>query len=1803
MNKTDIDETEDNLTGGFADSGTSKMWSKTLKNLSSELSGIRALVVGDLSSSLDAENRRSNRFQKMWDQTISSLPSVTLPSSISDGLEIVSRANLETDAEARATAKLLREFAERAPKFGKALGDLEGVTRRNLVSEPQFQVKIMDRGFLQFESLLKQLIEALREVEEKFEKRRTKVEELRKTAGEKRKDLDLAVELAVGGNGDGGTSGGGIPSTKSGQKVNLIQEKALKALDTLRNKPLSEINKELVQTQAAGHSLDITMASNRQKETLDLLENMEDRIDDLEREKIVESCEDDRKAIEDALEIEKIRQEEELKNLMLAEEDEQGEGKGSVGDSEQKQKIAEKYNQNLADLEIRQKKELEEALLLENMVGLVETSDDDFSSDDTSSEDGSPESGSGADKDGEIAKIALKKLHMDSMHSLEMVESRKRRLRLGKLRCALGSRRVSLVQSCSVPEEIPSLLKEQDEKDKQEEGEILSVLSNNLASLRDTESKRQGEVFGACVNGGAGSFAKALKEEKESFCEKMREEEFEVAKECQKCGLSLEESKREESLEKARQGCLLWSVLNDVFAPRNKKSRRRKGKSRGTASARKPDPKALLRLCAEVEYDLLHSRLSRQESHSKALLLAHNEHSRASIADPEELAEFDAESKAKMGRLILAQKTSRKRQVKRLRMAQDEQMRHSTWAGGSLAATMEDLFRRMEEEAKKEFEDMKGFFGEISKLRGGKGVEEEGEAMGVSPKLPESVDILGTAFDMLKAGDEGTRKDGVDADYSSKLIAQHKAELDSLNHAMDRDADLAQERLRFRLAQKRKRLRAEKEAEGVMSREEIEEEEKKGKIEDEREVMELVAEKNVEKEKKMQEMEERQRSVREEAASSKDCALKEMAKEKARILHDHSEGLKILQDDLQREKEDKHRLLLDRLEKQREAKKRALARKKEEGLISEEEEKEELAEMEDELHREEMSTREQIDKLQADLMSDAIDEMKRVEMTGLEKLEDDDNADDKMREKLLEMHNKELARLQLVMADKHSSARSALEARIAARRAQKKAALSSFSSSESELANAEREMDKEDAEDRGELEKIIREEKIEIITSEKERLAKTVDGKADYKGEVERLKKLHDERLRELQRELERNGKEKKASLRKRLEARRKKKRSDLKAKFKAEGPEKGGKEIDAELEMEMRAFDEKEREMCEKEEEKIDQKIATVMKGHESAIVGGSAQAGPESDFDSQSDYLSKLKGIHATELANLQEDLKLSARRQRDVLRARLAAKKASKNQKLAARGATAEQLAASENLALTQDMNAINRLEKSIEEEKEKVTNECKSRQQEALKEVKESKGEGEDTYLAELARLKDMNDRATVILKGEMADAAAEKRRALRQRLEAKRKMKRAKLSQAIDGKAVDEEIVEREMTKVEKEFEAERRELEENLEQEAERALAIVASRGVNVDSNAAADISTSARTEVESQAEISKVEALHAQEIIFLKSGLEAKFAREKGVLEAEMAVLREKMRTKMVEEGAGDEEINKAMEDAKGDEIAAITAMEGEQKKSMEKEVEEKKVLQAAIMEEEGGDINFKDQLNKIQEEHEKGMLVLEHELEANKAKRKKALNDKLKARKAARELRKQQDGGTNTVSDVEEAAQDSLEVAKLEVEMNSLRNSTMDTVVTQEELITTSFKEGDELLSILQGQHREEIALMKEEMAAERNIMLAKMEARFNEQQGAIREERGKVGVDEVEIEKELEEQKANHMKEIARAMKNIEEKESMKVQMKEKEQKRGDDKKLSDNEKLAKLKEQNELATKEIEGEIAAKKRAQKEKLRER
>jgi len=167
------------------------------------------------------------------------------------------------------------------------------------------------------------------------------------------------------------------------------------------------------------------------------------------------------------------------------------------------------------------------------------------------------------------------------------------------------------------------------------------------------------------------------------------------------------------------------------------------------------------------------------------------------------------------------------------------------------------------------------------------------------------------------------------------------------------------------------------------------------------------------------------------------------------------------------------------------------------------------------------------------------------------------------------------------------------------------------------------------------------------------------------------------------------------------------------------------------------------------------------------------------------------------------------------------------------------------------------------------------------------------------------------------------------------------------------------------------------------------------------------------KPEILSAEEIEKVNNLHKQELKLMKAAMEAKHKRDREMLEAELEVLREKTKLKLRGEGANEGEIMAAMKVAESDEKQALAGLAGEQQIELAKKVTETEELHKSVIEEEGDEINYEDQLSKMKDEHDRDLLMLEHELETNKQKRKQALQDKLKARKAARELRKQQQSG----------------------------------------------------------------------------------------------------------------------------------------------------------------------------------------------
>jgi hypothetical protein len=1262
--------------------------SENLHSLLGDLADLKGEIEEEYVTSVEAEKRRMHNAKATW-ETVVKTNTVPIDEKVTTALAHIRRADVESDAEVSKLADGLKQFALKVPSFTEALTETEAVMIRNLAAEPDLGDKIAERSLSNFSSLLAQLKRTIEELFERSKGLAEGVDVKRESAGEMRKDMEDAVELAIIQADD---PDGVIPASSGGMDES-IKDKVAEHAD----QKIEDIQAQMESDQAAAQQLEQERAEDRSRELEKALENNAS-IGEEERAEIMGQEDEDRKAMEEAHELERLRQEEELKSRL---ESEAVPGSPtSVVDNdalEQKQAIEQKK------LEEKQARELQEALS-----GLEEEQE---------IEGGDPQ----AD---------VKKLYQREIASLKTQNALEKRRKMADLCLDQESRRnkwlsrsMSSKAEGEVPgkEEIREELEKLDMLDEEERERLAKGLEEDLESALDAARGRQASQLQSGVTDVSADMDRLRKQCDVDMTELVAELEERKASTLVNSGLvpgsesyaeletALDSNAQDElGLEMARQACLLDPEGGDA---------------------------GIVDKIHALEEASLGKRLDEVNAMDLDLFRRNAEARRAGIDDPGQLAAFDKLTKRKEMGLIDKQKKAQVVKMKDLKARQAEQIEDGTPPLRVLRAMADNVREDGAQLASKQAQ----YATDATKIIASRGETELSfDQEGGMDQLLGAIDAKVADIFANNLPNAGRRlglaaDSGGDADKAAALKLLHERELKELKYALDKDGQRAKGSLKERLAARRAQKLAEL-AEGGASGEEVGAEVAKMDAEDEDELGMLEEKLQAEADGKIEEELARQEAQVEQGVDPSD--------ELARLLKSHADGLTDLQAKLAAEKAKRKEALKARLAAQRRAKEAGL---KKEGKGADEVE-EELKELDSKGLIEEQKERAAI----------AFDNKKQVmamvsEFRKSQKVSEDEGWDGKLA-KLKELHELEIANLTGSLADKQRQQRKALEEKLKLRREKKLEQLAKFNASSSEVQSAEEALEVSANEDRAVFEVSCDQELVEAVAEEKVQQAARLGGgeadhEADYSGEVERLKKLHEERSRDLRRETELSAAERKAALKKRLEAKKRKKEAALKNKG-VEG---------AELAEEMKKVEE----ACAAEEAKevalVEAEVVAVLKA-----VDERREVGEEAADDSEA-RLNKLKNLHKSELANLKSTLDHKAAAKREQLMARLAAQKAEKMAKLAERGASEVQVGAAEKAAVNQAKMAIRHLENEIEEEQVKAVDELAGVHNEALARAGDA-----DSFDSELARVKQTHDAGIGDLEAQMRAAKRERQENLKKR---------------------------------------------------------------------------------------------------------------------------------------------------------------------------------------------------------------------------------------------------------------------------------------------------------------------------------------------------------------------------------------------------------------------------------------------------
>ena len=469
---------------------------------------------------------------------------------------------------------------------------------------------------------------------------------------------------------------------------------------------------------------------------------------------------------------------------------------------------------------------------------------------------------------------------------------------------------------------------------------------------------------------------------------------------------------------------------------------------------------------------------------------------------------------------------------------------------------------------------------------------------------------------------------------------------------------------------------------------------------------------------------------------------------------------------------------------------------------------------------------------------------------------------------------------------------------------------------------------------------------------------------------------------------------------------------------------------------------------------------------------------------------------------------------------------------------------------------------------------------------------------NTYDMELARVKTLHDAGVNDLASQLESSKRERREQLKKRLAAKKRAKKA----AMERSGASAEDVENELTEMDRDNSTEQKMLEKDLEREEVKLNEVK-------DSDAEEDAE---RGPTDHELELAKMQKLHLHELSMLHKQMEEKAAREKQQLLADLEALKEKKVLEVIQNGGGEAEVEAAKKSVDNDKDAALKQLESKQLEKQEEAIAKKKEQQEEVIE--GGEVDYDSYLHKMKAAHDKDVMALHTDLEADKLKRKAALRDKLAARRAAREAKAKAaaskgGGGAENVEVMKSvlAAEDAkaeLELKKLENQLNQEQAKTVDNVeAANNAVVVKQIPTSEDLMAKLEAQHQRMVSMMRDELAAEKAALLAELAVQRNTDKAEVKNEMGSHGASEDEISKKMAEIDSNHDAAQSKEVTMLAEKADAKKEAAEASHTHASEKLVSDNERLQKLKSQNEAAVGVMKAEMGAKQKEKKEALKAR
>lgn len=332
--------------------------SALLHEILDDLGTLRDLIVGGVQS-MDSEARRAANTTAVWEAAVKT-EGTDLAAEIAKQLKRVRQADVITDDSLRTLLGTLKSFVERVPAFSSALTEGEGLTIRNLAHivethNPALEEQEQRASVQRFQTLLEQLAEALALLMGRLAAEKTKVDDMRDAAEAAREALNAAVDdnLATISSlpppedeskkpgydnseimatlqqmlATGRGFGGGDSTTDAALRAAMLDPEI--PLDQRHNLEAQLLEKQFQQeSEAQVANLAEMLDQEGQQQRMEEEQRSNARVEQVqqvldekpitaqEKEQILESLEQDKRALEEALEIERLKQEEQIKAVL-----------------------------------------------------------------------------------------------------------------------------------------------------------------------------------------------------------------------------------------------------------------------------------------------------------------------------------------------------------------------------------------------------------------------------------------------------------------------------------------------------------------------------------------------------------------------------------------------------------------------------------------------------------------------------------------------------------------------------------------------------------------------------------------------------------------------------------------------------------------------------------------------------------------------------------------------------------------------------------------------------------------------------------------------------------------------------------------------------------------------------------------------------------------------------------------------------------------------------------------------------------------------------------------------------------------------------------------------------------------------------------------------------------------------------------------------------------------------------------------------------------------------------------------------